>query len=149
MNFTPDLECNFWKRAFFLNSNKVAINSEIKSCLILILNPQYFFILGKSFYSLSHIFVIEIIDDKINKIKWSCLHNLRKLKYVNNEIPNSLRGSLSCLGFSRVKTKSKIKYDMHDDLMYNIPNWKFGMLHFRGIPKLRLLAILEYYLGVT
>ena len=21
------------------------------------------------------------------------------------------------------------KYDMHDDLMYNIPNWKFGMLH--------------------
>ena len=50
------------------------------------------------------------------------LHNLRKLKYVNNEIPNSLPGSLSCLGFSRIKTKSKIKHDMHDDLMYNIPN---------------------------
>ena len=69
MNFTPDLECNFEKRTFFLNSNKTPKNSEIKSYLILLLNPQYFFILGKSFYSLSHIFVIEIIDDKIIKIK--------------------------------------------------------------------------------
>ena len=60
---------NFEKRAFFLNSNKITKNSEIKSYLILLLNPQYFFILGKSFYSLSHIFVIEIIEDKINKIK--------------------------------------------------------------------------------
>ena len=34
-----------------------------------LLNPQYFFILGKSFYSLSHIFVLKIIDDKIIKIK--------------------------------------------------------------------------------
>ena len=31
--------------------------------------PKYFYILGNSFYSLSHIFVIEIIEDKINKIK--------------------------------------------------------------------------------
>ena len=62
-------KCNFEKRTFFLNSNKITKNSEIKSYLILLLNPQYFFILGKSFYSLSHIFVIEIIDDKINKIK--------------------------------------------------------------------------------
>ena len=61
--------CNFEKHTFFLNSNKIPKNSEIKSCLILLLNPQYFFILGKSFYSLSHIFVIEIIDDKINKMK--------------------------------------------------------------------------------
>ena len=34
-----------------------------------LLNPQYFFILGKSFYSVSHIFVTEIIENKINKIK--------------------------------------------------------------------------------
>ena len=128
MNIYLGPKCNFEKRAFFLNSNKIANKTKIKSYLILLLNPQYFFILGKSFYSLSHIFVIEIIDDKINKIKWSYSQNLRKLKYENNEIPNSLRGSLSCLGFSRIKTKSKIKYDMHDDLMYNIPNWKFGML---------------------
>ena len=69
MNIFLDLKCNFEKHTFFQNSNKTPKNSEIKSYLILLLNPQYFFILGKSFYSLSHIFVIEIIDDKINKIK--------------------------------------------------------------------------------
>ena len=100
-------KCNFEKRAFFLNSNKITQNSEIKSYFILLLNPQYFFILGKSFYSLSHIFVIEIIDDKIIKIKWSYSQNLRKLKYENNEIPNSLRGSLSCIEISRIKPKAK------------------------------------------
>ena len=62
-------KCNFKKRTFVLNSNKITKNSEIKSYLISLLNPQYFFILGKSFYSLSHIFVTEIIDDKIIKIK--------------------------------------------------------------------------------
>ena len=51
-------KCNFEKCTFFLNSNKIPKNSEIKSYLILLLNPKYFFILGKSFYSLSHIFVI-------------------------------------------------------------------------------------------
>ena len=104
-------KCNFEKRTFFLNSNKTPKNSEIKSYLILLLNPQYFFILGKSFYSLSHIFVIEIIDDKINKIKWSYSQNLRKLKYENNEIPNSLRGSLSCVEFlGSTKMQNKIWY---------------------------------------
>ena len=48
-------------------------------------------------------------------------------KYENNEISNSLRGSLSCVKFLG-STKMQEKYDMHDDLMYNIPNWKFGML---------------------
>ena len=69
MNIYLGPKCNFEKRAFFLNSNKIANKSKIKSYLILLLNPQYFFILGKSFYSLSHIFVIEINDDKIIKIK--------------------------------------------------------------------------------
>ena len=90
---------NFEKRAFFLNSNKKAKNSKINLIWFFLLNLHYFFILGKSFYSLSHIFVIEIIDDKINKMKWSYSQNLRKLKYENNEIPNSLRGSLSCVEF--------------------------------------------------
>ena len=121
-------KCNFEKRTFFLNSNKTPKNSKIKSYLILLLNPQYFFILGKSFYSLSHIFVVEIIDDKINKIKWSYSQNLRKLKYENNEIPNSLRGSLSCVEFSRINQNAiKIWYAIMIYL-YNIPNWKFGML---------------------
>ena len=96
---------------FFLNSNKIANKTKIKSYLIFLLNPQYFFILGKSFYSLSHIFVIEIIEDKINKIKWSYFQNLRKLKYENNEIPNSLRGSLSCVEFLG-SSQNAIKYDM-------------------------------------
>ena len=111
MNIYLGPKCNFEKRAFFLNSNKIAINSKIKSYLILLVNPQYFFILGKSFYSLSHIFVIEIIDDKINKIKWSYSQNLRKLKYENNEIPNSLYGSLSCVEFLG-SSQNAIKYDM-------------------------------------
>ena len=62
-------KCNFEKRTFFPNSNKIANKLKIKSYLILLLNPQYFFILGKSFYSLSHIFMIETIEEKINKIK--------------------------------------------------------------------------------
>ena len=67
MNIYLGPKCNSEKHTFFLNSNKTPKNSEIKSYLILLLNPQYFFILGKSFYSLSHIFVIDIIDDKITK----------------------------------------------------------------------------------
>ena len=127
MNIYLRPKCNFEKHTFFLNSNKTPKNSEIKFYLILLFDPQYFFILGKSFYSLSHIFVIEIIDDKINKIKWSYSQNLRKLKYENNEIPNSLRGSLSCIEFLGSNQK---QYNMicKDDLVYNIPNWKFVML---------------------
>ena len=106
-------KCNFEKRTFFLNSNKTPKNSKIKSYLILLLNPQYFFILGKSFYSHSQFCFIEIIDDKINKIKWSYSQNLRKLKYENNEIPNSLLGSLSCVEFLGSKPKAnKIWYVM-------------------------------------
>ena len=66
VNIYLDPKCNFEKRTFFLNSNKTPKNSKMKSYLILLLNPQYFFILGNTFYSLSYIFVIEIIDDKIN-----------------------------------------------------------------------------------
>ena len=112
MNIYLGPKCNFEKRTLFLNSNKTPKNSEIKSYLILLLNPQYLFILGNSFYSLSHSFVIEIIDDKINKIKWSYSQNLRKLKDENNEIPNSLHGSLSCVEFLG-STKMQKKYDMH------------------------------------
>ena len=99
MNIYLGPRWNFEKRAFILNPNNIAIKSEIKSYLILLLTPQYLFILGKSFYSLSLIFIIEIIEDKINQIKWSYFQNLRKPKYENNEIPNSLRGSLSCVEF--------------------------------------------------
>ena len=68
MNIYLGPKCNY-ENAHFSYANKIPKNSEIKSYLILLLNPQYFFILGKSFYSLSHILIIEIIEDKINKIK--------------------------------------------------------------------------------
>ena len=67
MNIFLALNAIFENVHFFLNSNKIANKTKIKSYLIFLLNPQYSFILGKSFYSLSHIFVIEIIDDKIIK----------------------------------------------------------------------------------
>ena len=51
-----------------------------------------------------------------------------KLKYENSEIPNSLRGSLSCLEFRGSRNEIQQKFDMHEWSMYNIPNWKFGML---------------------
>ena len=69
MNIYLGPKCNFEKRAFFLNSNKTAEKLQNKILFDFLLNPQYFFILGKSFYSLSHIFVIEKVDDKIIKIK--------------------------------------------------------------------------------
>ena len=37
----------------------------------------------------------------------------KKFKYENSEIPNSLRGSMSCLEFSRISKENAIKYDMH------------------------------------
>ena len=45
------------------------------------------------------------------KIKRSSFQNLKKLKYENKEIPNSLCGSLSCVEFLG-PTKDAIKYDM-------------------------------------
>ena len=127
MNIFLPLNAIFENVQIFLNSNKIANKPKIKSYLIFLLNPQYFFILGKSLYSLSHILIIEIIEDKINKIKWSYFQNSRKLKYENNEIPNSLRGSLSCVEFLG-STKMQINMICNDDLVYNIPNWRFGML---------------------
>ena len=111
MNIYLGPKCNFEKHAFFLNSNKIARTSKIKSYLIFLLNPQYFFILGKSFYSLSHIFITEIIEDKINKIKWSYFQNLRKLKYENIEIPLLSPWVLELRRISRIKAEC-IKYDM-------------------------------------
>ena len=69
MNIYLGPKCNFEKCAFFLNSNKIANKTQIKILFDFFIKPQYFFILGKSFYSLSHIFVIGIVEGKINKIK--------------------------------------------------------------------------------
>ena len=68
MNIYSGPKCNFGKRALFINSSKSEKNSKIKSYLIFLLNLHYFFILGKSFYSLSEFLIVEIIEDEINKI---------------------------------------------------------------------------------
>ena len=47
MNIYLGPKYNFEKHAFFLNSNKIANKTKIKSYLIFLLNPQYFFIFGK------------------------------------------------------------------------------------------------------
>ena len=69
MDIFLTLNAVFENVQFFLNSNKIANKTKIKSYLIFLLNHQYFFILGRSFYSLYHIFIIEIIEDKIIRIK--------------------------------------------------------------------------------
>ena len=69
MNIFLALNAIFENMQFFLNSKKDHEKLQNKTLFDFLLNPQYLFILGKSFYSLSHIFIIEIIGDKINKIK--------------------------------------------------------------------------------
>ena len=66
----------------------------------LFIKSSFFLNLGKSYYSLSYIFDIgKIIEDEINKSNDPLFQNVRELKYENNEISNSLRGSLSCVKF--------------------------------------------------
>ena len=68
--------------------------------LIYLLNLHFSSILGKSYYSLSHIFDTgKIIEDEINKSNDPLFKFEKTLKYENNEISNSLRGSLSCVKF--------------------------------------------------
>ena len=55
-----------------------------------------------------------------------------KSNMKNREIPNSLRGSLSCLGFRGFQNGNTIKYDMHGWSMYNIPNWNLGCYKRHG-----------------
>ena len=101
----------FRETHIFPNSNKIAIKLRIKILFDFLLNPQYFFILGKSFYSLSHILIIEIIEDKINKFKWSYFRNLREWKiYYAHDLHLYL--------LELVKSS-------------NIPNFEFGMLYTR------------------
>ena len=111
MNIFLALKCNFEKRAIFLNSNKIA-KTPNKIKYDFFIKSSIFLYFGKVIlFPLSYIFIIEIIEDKINKIKLSYFQNLIKLKYENNEIPNSLRGSLSCVELLGT-TKMQIKYDM-------------------------------------
>ena len=51
------------------------------------------------------------IEDKINNSNDPLFKIREKLEYENNEIPNSLRGSLSCVEFLG-SSQNAIKYDM-------------------------------------
>ena len=127
MNFTPDLKYIFWKHAFFPIQIK-SKQTPAKLNLIYLVNLHFSSILAKSYYSLSYIFDIgKIIEDEINKSNDPLFKFEKTLKYENNEISNSLRRSLSCVKFLG-STKMQEKYVMHDDLVFNIPNCKFGML---------------------
>ena len=68
MNIFLTLNAIFENVQFFLNSNKIANKTKIKSYLIFLLNPQYFFFGKVILFPLSYL-IIEIIEDKINKIK--------------------------------------------------------------------------------
>ena len=67
-----------------------------------ILSPLIYFIMKKKF------------GERNNQNKKSSFHYLIKFKYENREIPNSLRGSLSCLGFRGLRNENAIKYDMQE-----------------------------------
>ena len=56
MNIYLGLNAILENTPFFLNLNKIASKSKIKSYLIFLLNPQYFFYLDKSFDPLSFTF---------------------------------------------------------------------------------------------
>ena len=99
MNFPPGLKCNFRKRAFFPIQIK-ANETPAKPKFDLFIKSSFFLNLGKSYYSLSYIFDIgKIIEDEINKSNDPLFKFEKTLKYENNEISNSLRGSLSCVKF--------------------------------------------------
>ena len=112
MNFSPGLKCNFWKHAFFPIQRKSKQTPKPKFDLFI--KSSFFLNLGKSYYSLSHIFWHrKIIEDKINKINDPIFKIWEKPKYENNEISNSLRGSLSCIEFLGSNQKwNKILYAM-------------------------------------
>ena len=135
MNIFLALKCIFEKRAIFLIANKIQIKSN-KWFLIFSSNSSI--ILEKSYYL--HLFdlIWNIFRrEKLLKSK-SSFHYLIKIKYENRKIPNSLRGSLSCLGFRGLRNGNAINHDMHGWSMYNIPNWKFGML--QTYPPLRWIS---------
>ena len=86
MNFSPDLKCNFRKRAFFPIQIKRKQNSG-KTKIDLFIKSSFFLNLGKSYYSLSYIFDNgKIIEDEINESN-DPLFNLIKLS--NKKITKS------------------------------------------------------------
>ena len=104
----------FLKTCIFPYPNKTQTKNSGKTKIDLFIKSSFSSILGKSYYSLSYIFDIgKIIEDEINKSNDPLFQHLRELKYENNEISNSLRGSLSFLRFLGSQPKCKNKYDMH------------------------------------
>ena len=90
----------FLKTRIFPYPNKKQTKLRQNQNLIYLLNLHFSYILGKSYYSLSHIFDIgKIIEDEINKSNDPLFKFEKTLKYENNEISNSLRRSLSCVKF--------------------------------------------------
>ena len=126
MNFSPGLKCNFLKRAFFpirIKANKTPTKPKFD----LFIRSSFFLTLGKSYYSLSHFFDIgKIIEDEINKSNDPLFKIWENSNMKITKSPTLSEGPWVVWNF--LDRQNARKYDMHDDLMYNIPNWKFGML---------------------
>ena len=97
----------------------------------LFIKSSFFLTLGKLYYSLSHFFDIgKIIEDEINKSNDPLFSKFEKTqiwKWRNLQLSPWV---LELREISRIN-QNAWKYDMHDDLVYNIPNCKFGMLQRR------------------
>ena len=66
----------------------------------LFIKSSFFLYFGKVIlFPLSYFDIRKIIEDEINKSNDPLFKFEKTLKYENNEIPNSLRRSLSCLKF--------------------------------------------------
>ena len=82
--------------------------------MILTFFLQYFIYFGEVILSpLIYFYKKYFSGRKIIKTKILVLLFDRKSNMKTGKIPNSLRGSLSCLGFRGLRTGKEIKYDMH------------------------------------
>ena len=84
--------------------------------MILIFFLQYFNYFGEVILSpLIYLFEMKYFSgEKNNQNQNPRLHYLIKLKYEKQKIPNSLRGSLSCLEFRGSQKEYAVQYDMHE-----------------------------------
>ena len=105
VNIYLGLKCNFEKCIFFPTSKKIAIKLRNKLLFDFNIKSPIFLYFGKVILSPPFYFLEEIFEEKIIKIKRSSFQNLRKLKYENYEIPNSLSGVLELRRISRIKPK--------------------------------------------
>ena len=119
----------FWKTHIFPNSNKIAINPNKIIYLIYIFFLQYFIYFGEVILSPLIYFDMKYFQrEKLIKTKMILVSIFDKIQIWKRWNPQLSPRVLGCLEFQGSQNGNAIKYDMHEWPMYNIPNWKFGML---------------------